>query len=66
MILFSEGTYTLSEGSSFVYEKNGEVPDRITIVRTKKFQSGSLQAYESSHEYEPGTLGLVRIAVIGE
>lgn len=66
VVLFSEGTYTLGEGSSFVYEKNGEGSDRITIQRTKKYQAGSLAPYESSHEYELGTLGLVRIYAIDE
>lgn len=63
VVLFSEGTYTLGEGSSFVYEKSGD-PDRITLRRTAKYQSGSLMPYESAHEYELGTLGLVRIVAV--
>lgn len=66
VILFSEGTYTLGEGSSFVYEKKADTSDMITIRRTKKYQSGSLAVYESSHEYELSTLGFVRIAAIDE
>jgi hypothetical protein len=66
VILFSEGTYTLGEGSSFAYEKKADTSDMITIRRTKKYQSGSLAVYESSHEYELSTLGFVRIAAIDE
>ena len=66
VVLFSEGRYQLGEGSSFVYEKNGSTPDKITLQRTKKYVSGSLVPYDSVHEYELGTLGLIRIVAFDD
>ena len=63
IVLFSEGEYQLREGSSFVYE-NGEEDDNITIHRTKKYSQGSLAPYDSTHDYELGTLNFARIVAI--
>ena len=65
VVLFSEGVYKLSDGSSFGYEVTPE-KDVITIQRTKKYVKDSLQEYHSSHDYELSTLGLVRIVSIGQ
>ena len=65
IVLFSEGVYKLSDGSSFGYEVTPE-KDVITIQRTKKYVKDSLQEYHSSHDYELSTLGLVRIVSIGQ
>lgn len=65
IVLFSLGTYQLSEGSSFIYEKS-DTSGMITIRRTKKYLADGLAPYESSHEYELSTLGFVRIVAIGE
>jgi len=64
VILFSQGVYELGMNSSFVYGKNGEGTDVITIRRTMKYTKDGLAPYESSHEYELGKLGFVRIAAI--
>ncbi len=65
VVLFSEGVYKLSDGSSFGYEVTPE-KDVITIQRTKKYVKDSLREYHSSHDYELSTLGLVRIVSIGQ
>ena len=38
----------------------------ITIRRMRKYTQDGLQEYHSSHDYELGTLGLVRIVSIGQ
>ena len=65
VVLFSEGTYTLAENGSFCYETTPE-EDVITIQRTKKYVSDSLQEYASSHDYELSALEFARIVAIGE
>lgn len=65
VVLFSEGEYQLAENGSFCYEATPE-KDVITIQRTKKYVSGRLQEYASSHDYELSTLKFTRIVVIGE
>jgi len=65
IVLFSEGVYKLADGGSFGYELTPE-KNVITIRRTKKYTQDGLQEYHSSHDYELGTLGLVRIVSIGQ
>ena len=61
-VLFSMGTYELSEGADFVYDKNEKAYGRITINRTKKLQQDmSLSDYESSHTYDLNFLGFTQI-----
>ncbi len=56
--LFSEGTYSLSDGGNFDYSVNKKDYGKITINRTKKLQAGHTYAdYVSSHTYKLHTLG---------
>ena len=63
VVLFSEGVYKLADGGSFGYEQTSG-NDVITIERTKKYTTDGLQEYHSTHDYELGMLGLVRIVSI--
>ena len=55
-ILFSEGTYSISNGS---FVDKGSV---LTIHRTKKYQDGEgLAPYDSTHDYVIGDLEFLRI-----
>ena len=55
-VLFSEGTYSVSNGS---FADKGAV---LTIHRTKKYQDGEgLAPYDSTHDYVIGDLEFLRI-----
>lgn len=55
-LLFSTGEYTISEGG---FAAEGSV---LTLHRTQKYRDGEgLAAYDSTHEYEIGSLGFIRI-----
>ena len=62
-VLFSEGTYSLSEGADFRYEEETDFGD-ITITRTKKFQEGLNYAdYTSEHTYDLNSLGFSLLVI---
>ena len=64
-ILFSEGTYRLSDGADFVFDPDTADWGTITITRTMKFQEGVNYAeYESEHTYELGSLGYSRLTPV--
>ena len=57
-ILFSEGTYSLSDGADFDYSENKKDYGKITITRSKKLKPGFNYAnHVSSHTYALNTLG---------
>lgn len=57
-VLFSEGTYSLSDKAGFKYDADKTDFGKITISRTKKLQPGLKYAdYTSSHTYNLNTLG---------
>ena len=57
-ILFSEGSYALTDGKDFHFGEDEEDFGAITITRTMKFQPGLNYApYSSEHTYDLGTLG---------
>lgn len=60
LVLFSTGTYSLSEGD-FVYGNDEEDYGDITIVREMKYRDGKLSAYSSVHTYDLGSLGYVQL-----
>ncbi len=61
-VLFSTGTYELSEGADFVYDNKEKDYGQITINRTKKLQPDkSLSDYDSSHTYDLNFLGFTQI-----
>ena len=64
-ILFSEGTYSLSEGANFLYVENETDCGTITITRTMKFQEGLNYAeYDSEHTYDLNSLGFARLSPV--
>ena len=60
MQLFSTGTYMLSEGADFDFDKDDKNAGDLTITRTKKYQAGKgLSDYSSTHTYALNTLGFI-------
>ena len=58
LVLFSKGTYAFAEDGDFIYEVDETDHGDIIITRTHKYQAGAgLDAYESEHTYDLGTLG---------
>ena len=65
--LFSEGTWSLSEGADFDLLSEKEDYGQLTLIRTKKLQDGiGYAAYSSEHTYDLKTLGYKQIAYIEE
>lgn len=60
VLLFSTGTYSLSDGD-FVYEEGEDDFGDITIVREMKYRDGKLSSYSSDHTYDLGSLGFVQL-----
>ena len=61
-VLFSIGTYELSDGEDFIYDSQDKDQGKITINRTKKYELGNgLVDHVSSHTYDLGTMGFTQV-----
>lgn len=65
LLLFSEGSYSLSDGANFDFEPDATDCGSITITRTMKFQEGLNYApYSSEHTYDFNSLGFAKLTPI--
>ena len=66
-VVFSQGTYAFADDGHFVCENDESEHGKIIITRTHKYQAGKgLEAYDSTHEFDLGTMGFVQLFVISD